>query len=258
LKRYYLGYETSQELGLTLHHLSAVEQGPMPAIIFLHGFTGSKEHHLPLRLALADLGYLVVSFDARDHGDRLSLPELWNRCRECFLDTFLGILMDTVDETVRVFGHLRASSGVDPQRIGLVGGSMGAMIGLMSIPRLPGLRAAVTMAGTTDLLRWQEETMGHEHYQFQKGEAGAATRSRLESYEAIPRAAAFYPVRLLMVHGGSDRIVPPRGQRQLYRRLRPFYAGEPSRLKCSVYPGLEHDTSPALLEEVYAWLRKHL
>ena len=83
-------------------------------------------------------------------------------------------------------------------------------------------------------------------------------RTLLREYDAIHHLDGFAPVPLLLVHGGKDDIVPPRGQRELAEKLAPHYSGQPSRLRFSLYPDLAHETSPALLGEVHRWLREFL
>jgi hypothetical protein len=258
MNSYYVALEPNESLGFALHFLSARWERSMPTIIYLHGFTGGKESHLEIRLGLADQGYLVVSFDARDHGDRRPLPELWNSCRENFTETFLQILLGTVDDAVSLYHHLSGRREVDPDRIVLVGGSMGAMICLMSIPRLPSLRAAVSMAGTTNIMSWQEETAGYELYQFSRGAIGPEMRSRLQEYEGVNNLHSFFPTPLLLLHGGLDEMVPPRGHEELFQKLQPFYAARPDLLRYRVFPELGHETSAPLLHTVYDWLRQHV
>jgi pimeloyl-ACP methyl ester carboxylesterase len=258
VNRYYLSLETNDSLGFPIHLLSRSWEANTPAIIYLHGFTGSKESHLDIRIKLADLGFLVVSFDAREHGMRRPLPELWNSCRENFTETFSEILLGTVDDAVHLYQYLSGRSQVDPRRIALAGGSMGAMVCLMAIPRLPTLRAAVCMAGTTDLLRWQEETAGHELYQFNKGKISPALRRQLREYEAFNNLGSFFPTPLLMLHGALDELVPPRGQEALFEELRPFYRSRPELLCLRQFAGLGHETSPDLLQAMAEWLRRHV
>jgi pimeloyl-ACP methyl ester carboxylesterase len=258
MSKYYIALEENKSLGFTLHFLSSRREQKMPTIIYLHGFTGSKENHLNIRLGLADQGFLVVSFDARDHGDRRPLPELWNSCRDNFMETFLEVLFGTVDDTLSLYHHLSSRSEVDPDRIALMGGSMGAMICLMSIPRLPTLRAAVSMAGTMDFMRWQKETAGHELYRFHRGEISEKTRMRLDEYEAKNHLGSFFPLPLLMVHGAQDELVPPRGQEDLYKQLKPFYKTRPDLLSYRLFPQLAHETSPELLATVHHWFTLHL
>jgi uncharacterized protein len=261
MRRYLMETAKPDELDFPLHFLaggSALEAPRPPALIYLHGFTGCRDNHLDVRMGLADLGFFVVSFDAPRHGERGPLPDLWNTCRREFLPTFARILAQTSDDALRVFHALRRDSRVDGDRIGIVGGSMGGMACLMTVPRCPGLRVAVSMAGTVDLLRWIDETSGRALYDFAAGTIDAEVRTLLLQYEAIHHLERFAPVPLLLVHGGKDDVVPPRGQRELAEQLVPYYAGHPSRLRFSLYPELAHETSPKLLNEVHRWLLEFL
>jgi dienelactone hydrolase len=258
MKRYLMETAGNDTLGFPLHYLASELVPRMPAIIYLHGFTGCRDSHLDVRMGLADLGFLVVSFDASRHGERGALPDLWNSCRKAFLPTFVRVLAETSDDAVRVFRALQGDPRFDGERIGIVGGSMGGMACLMTVPRCAGLKVAVSMAGTVDLLRWIDETSGRSLYDFRTGRIDGELQTLLREYDAIHHLDGFAPVPLLLVNGGKDDIVPPRGQRDLAEKLAPYYAGQPSRLRFSLYPDLAHETSPALLEEVHRWLRQFL
>jgi len=258
MRRYLMETAKNDTLGFPLHYIAGELSSRMPAIIYLHGFTGCRDNHLDVRMGLADLGFLVVSFDASRHGERGALPDLWNSCRKAFLPTFARVLAETSDDVLRVIRTLREDQRIDGERIGLVGGSMGGMVCLMTVPRCPGLRVAVSMAGTVDLLRWIDETSGRSLYDFHTGRIDRDLRTLLQQYDAIHNLDGFAPVPLLLVHGGKDDIVPPRGQRDLADMLAPYYAEQPSRLRFSLYPELAHETSPELLQEVHRWLREFL
>jgi len=259
MRRYLMETAKPDGLGFPLHLIAggpaaAARARRRPAVIYLHGFTGCRDNHLDVRMGIADLGFVVASFDAPRHGERGQLPELWNTCRQSFLPTFARVLAEASDDAVSVFRVLQRDPRVDGERIGIVGGSMGGMACLMTVPRCPGLKVAVSMAGTVDLLRWIDETSGRALYDFAAGTVDDELRALLSRYDAIHHLDRFAPVPLLLVHGGKDDIVPPRGQRELAEKLAPDYAGHPSRLRFSLYPELAHETSPELLQEVHRWL----
>ena len=209
-------------------------------------------------MGLADIGYLVVSFDASAHGSRGALPDLWNACRAGFPGTFFSVLRETVGDTEKLYSALRRDPQVDLSRMAVVGGSMGAMVCLMAIPRLAGLKAAVSLAGTCGLATWYEETSGHEVYQFPKRPLPPEVVSELDGLDPIRRPEDYPPVALLMMHGEQDLVVPPRGQQELYERLKPLYESRGVPLELRLYPTLGHETSPELIRDMHEWLRANL
>ena len=263
MNSYFMGIEETPGLAFPLHYLCRYDyrhkpEGSVPTIIYLHGFTGGKESHLDVRMDLADIGYLVVSFDAHSHGARGPLAELWNSCRTDFPETFFTVLEETAQDTEEVLAVLSRDPHVNRSRMGLIGGSMGAMVCLMAIPRLDGLKAAVSLAGTADLPRWYEETAGHDVYRFEKKPLPPGLRARLRRRDPIHQAESYPPVALLMVHGAEDPVVPPRGQRELYEKLKPLYEKQGAALAFRLYPELGHETSAQLLADVHEWLKVHL
>jgi uncharacterized protein len=114
--------------GVTLHGWY-VPGRRAAAVALAHGSHGSREAvEAHLRL-LARLGYGVLSFDARGHGESGGEPNA------------LGWLGDRdVDAAVR---FLRGRAGVDASRVGVVGVSMGAEEALRAASISRGVRAIV-------------------------------------------------------------------------------------------------------------------
>ena len=231
----------------------------MPAIIYLHGFTGCRDSHLDVRMGLADLGFLVVSFDASRHGERGQLPDLWNSCRKRVSPDLRSRARRDLRRHAargpcpsggpahrrgadrprrRLHGRDGLPDDGPPLRRPQGGCGSGGHCGSPAMDRRDDGPFAVRLRHGAD--RW--------------GAADAPARR----YDAIHHIDRFAPIPLLLVHGGRDEIVPPRGQRVLAEKLAPFYSGQPSRLRFSLYPELAHETSPALLEEVHRWLCEFL
>ncbi len=87
---------------------------PTPAVLLLHMLGGRKEDWLPLVTPLQMAGYTVLVFDLRGSGETGGAPD-WALARQDVAD-----MMDA----------LRGIDGVDPQRLGLVGASIGANLAL--------------------------------------------------------------------------------------------------------------------------------
>lgn len=75
--------------GLAYHY---VEAGHGPAVLLLHGFTGSSENWQPLQAALAD-GYRVIALDLPGHGQS-EAPSNPARYRMAAVAADVGALLD--------------------------------------------------------------------------------------------------------------------------------------------------------------------
>ena len=89
--------------------------GPFPAITMAHGFAGVKEHGLE-RFArfFADAGFVVLVHDHRGFGASDGTPRY-------DIDPWIQIA-----DWRRAISFLETEPSVDPERIGVIGHSMGA------------------------------------------------------------------------------------------------------------------------------------
>ncbi|MBE4737386.1 MULTISPECIES: alpha/beta hydrolase family protein [Streptomyces] len=126
--------------GLTLRSTLHIPEGPPetrhPTVVFVHGFT-SNRIELPNFVAMSRLlaaeGIASVRFDLSGHGESDG-------------DFFDVTITGEIAETRAVLGTVRTLDFVDPDRIGLVGMSMGGVVA--------GITAGDEGAGITALCLW--------------------------------------------------------------------------------------------------------
>jgi acetyl esterase/lipase len=194
-------------------HLPAVEEGPWPVVVLVHGGfwrnRWDRTTTTPLARKLAARGLLAWNVEYRRVGqDGGGWP-----------GTFLDVAA-AVD-------HLAGVPEADVERVVAVGHSAGGHLALWlaARPRLPAgapgagprvrARGAVSLAGVCDLERGAEDGLG--------GGAvaellGGAPGERPDRYAAASPAALLpLGVPQVLVHGGRDTIVPP-GQSRDYAR----------------------------------------
>ena len=111
---------------------ATAQGGAAPALAILHGWGGNAEVMLPLARPLHEAGYALLFFDARSHGRSDG-------------DSFASLprFAEDLEHAVR---WLKARPEVDPQRVGVVGHSVGAGAALLVASRSPGLAAVVSLA----------------------------------------------------------------------------------------------------------------
>lgn len=124
---------------------------PQPAVILLHDLSGTKETWLtdtPLFVELLEQGYAVVALDLRGFGET-PLPEgrqvpLIADLEVSFLDVQAAVVW------------LDGQSGVDPDRIGLVGVGSGANVAYVSAGALAArIRTSVSISAGL----WERTTL---------------------------------------------------------------------------------------------------
>lgn len=122
----------------------ATAQTPLPCVLLLHGWSGSKEHWWrdggyisggDVRRSLLKSGFAVMAIDAQCHGDRISQndfapvnhfadPALEKAPRKGYF-TQQEIYMQTTRDYRRLIDYLETRSDVNSARIGMIGYSMG-------------------------------------------------------------------------------------------------------------------------------------
>ena len=94
---------------------------PQPVVIIAHGFSACKQYMYPFAYTFARNGYVAAVFDFSGHGKNpTSFPYTWE---DVHRDT--SPLTHDLD---LVIDHVRGLSEVDPDRIALLGYSMGSAI----------------------------------------------------------------------------------------------------------------------------------
>jgi len=113
---------------------------------------------------------------------------------------------------------LQSQQGVDPQRIGIWGGSYGGLLTALALARNSDIfKAGVDLHGVHDWSRFMDEWFGKATERFEKGDREAATRIAWDSSPVASMASWTSPV--LLIQGDDDRNVPFQQTVDLARRL---------------------------------------
>jgi dienelactone hydrolase len=210
--------------------------GPLPAVLWFHGFGVDKETHRTELRQLAEAGFLAVGVDAAGHGAR-RLPELDARQaapHEEALRTMVELASRTAEEVPNVVRGLVEEGLADGERIGVVGVSMGGYVVYRAVLTEPRIRAAVSILGSPE---WPEGDSPHQHLD------------------------GFRRTALLSVTAERDENVPPAAARELHRRLSEAGPGSPPHryveLSGAVHLMGEAHWNQAMGETV-RWLSIHL
>ncbi len=224
---------------------------PLPCLLFLHGYGGSKEMTRLMALFFCPQGYALLGLDAEWHGERKQAG------RELFsadLEATAYAIRQTVVDLRRAVDYLLTRPDIDPNRLGYLGTSMGAILGAIACGLDDRLKASVLIVGGGDfaaLARYSEHPA-----------ARAIGEGLTKSPELAARVALFDPVNfvahiaprpLLMVNGTNDQIVPRRCAQALYDA-----AGEPKQI---IWFEANHTLDTKQIEavsRVAAWLKDNL
>ncbi|MFD0961456.1 alpha/beta hydrolase [Paenibacillus chungangensis] len=190
-----------------------------PLVIIAHGWGSNRSRVLRYAYPLCEAGYAVLLYDARSHGDseRMRAPSAL-------------MFRDDVLAAVR---YARTLPGIDPERIALLGHSLGGFGSLLALAEGLDVRAIVT-----DSMPVKFETMlqaelkrkglpkfplayvipavwllraGISREQFRRADISAILQDRCRRTESrIP---------ILMIHSHGDDFIPASDLQQLEKQL---------------------------------------
>jgi len=152
-----------------------------PAVLFVHGNAGNVGDHLAFCDFLPRVGVHVLLFDYRGYGNS---------------DGGRLLRANLIADTHAALDHLLARDDVDPDRIGLLGGSLGGVIGLAVAAE----RAEIGAAGVVS---------GFSSWKRVAGDFAPVLGQVLipGGYNAEDSAAKLGQRSLLLVHSSQDEIV---------------------------------------------------
>jgi len=201
-----------------------------PAALLLHGYTSHKERMIEsVGRALLARGVAALALDLPLHGEREGTLDA--RALRSPIE-ILRQWRAALEETRLAVRWLAAHDGVDADRVGVVGYSLGSFVGVIAAAAEPAVRAVLLAAGgdlPTDL------------------PFGALVRASADPLRAVRRLEGR---PLLMLNGTLDRTVRPDQAERLFAAAR-----EPKELRW--YPG-GHWPPAREIDAGAAWLASRL
>lgn len=240
------------------------EGSSKPVVFCQHGLLGDKRHTMSTCLRLADSGFLAVSMDARDHGERME-PRFWQRLRGNMPSFFFPILLGTAKDVGKVIDYLEERVEADVGRVGMMGISMGGFTTVLSVTLEERIKAAASVLAGANyriLMRRQlqakglNETLGLSNEPLTDFDEHA--KEFIEKYDPINHVERFRPIPLLLLNRERDHLVPLECATSLYDALKPTYKDTPDKLQIKVYPGFAHEYSQEMEIEVVKWFKANL
>ena len=232
---------------------------PVPCLVALHGLGGSKEYMAGFAQYALPLGYAVLAIDEYGQGERPRPPASGNGVDVPLLTS--GI-RQTVIDVRRGVDYLGTRSDIDPKRVGLIGVSLGAIIGTVSMGVDSRLKAAVLISGGGDWglilqsLADRNAFIGGRPMGGLKGTDWDLVRAFLAPEDPLTFGAHIAPRPLLMENGGADNIIVPAAARLLYDS-----ASRPRKARAHIdwFPAAGHVPPPELIyPKIKPWLAKNL
>ncbi len=232
---------------------------PVPAVMCIHGWSGNKESMLRHCVRVADAGFLAVAVDARMHGERIDVA-FYSKTSENFARTFYSVVTETAADLTQVVDFLKERPDVDPNRLGLMGVSMGGFVSLIATQLEKRVKAVASVIGAGDFRFFGEKVCSQKVLPYEQqlmGHPDEETEKLIKKCDPLGNLKKFPPTALLLMGGATDPLIPKEGIVQLYEGLKPLYASDPENLKLSMYD-VGHEYTLEMEAEVVQWFTKHL
>ena len=238
-----------------LHVYNINQTGRLPVIIVFHGKDSHKENNLKPAYKLARAGFFVVLFDALHHGERKN-PPLEPLAQPVKLDEIIRIQLDSVTAVVPLVEDCRNNPQANPNRVGLIGFSMGGNSVYKFISgTIPEYVKAAAVYSATPC--WSAVLRRMAAAPEMAGEINPELISWVESIEPYHTIGRLRDFPLLMVNGARDEIFPIQGVRDVFNELYPKY-NDKERLVQLEYPEAGHLVTDEMLNPAVEWFRRFL
>ena len=223
-----------------------------PLVIWLTGFSGQKESVEVQLREFAKKGFVALSFDPHQHGERRieTKEELVKRVRGNIRRFFWPILAKSAEETPQVIDWAVKTLGVRSE-VGIGGISMGGDISVAAAGVDQRIVVVSACVATPDWMRpGSFEPPGEPDAAAQADYDRRNPLTHLNLYTRRP-AIAFQC-------GAADKQVPPDGGARFIAALKPLYGDQADRLVVNLEPDVPHRFTPLMLENSVQWFVKHL
>jgi dienelactone hydrolase len=214
----------------------AEEQPSRRLALFLHPFTGTKESTLPHLEDLASQGYVAISLDAWQHGERATETKdgLFERVFGNFRRHMWPILGQTTADVVRVIDWAVDRFEAEP-RVRIAGLSMGGDVAVAAAGIDPRIERVAAVVSTADWLRPGMERPRQPGEIQPTGEPDAYARFWYDRLNPLTNVASYaHRPRIHFICGEEDRHVPPDGA------LRFQAASADPSVEVTLIPGMTH------------------
>ena len=227
-------------------------KGKVPTIVLYHGWSSNKESQRLRGFILANMGYQVIIPDAINHGERQKLDSYDS---ENAILYFWPTILKNIEEAKAIIEHCVERYDADFDRIGVIGHSMGGFTAAGVFTYNEYIKSAVVLNGS---FNWKHSNsilmkmMGLEDNKDIHIE-----EERINSIDPMNNQELILDRPILLLHGGSDRLVNIESQKLFYEDVKSKYSDK-SRVELIEYNNLDHFVTTNMMDEAAIWFKKYL
>ena len=230
--------------------------GKLPAVLapighYLAAGKAASENQA-LCIQLARLGFVVLTYDAIGHGERVAAGNNHHEAGYALLPLGQTVSGWMVWDSMRAIDYLLTRPDVDPARIGITGNSGGGLNTLFTSAIDHRVKAAAIVGYTVQFNNWIKYGGPHCTCTY--------LPAMYRSMEWFSIAGLIAPRAVLMMQGERDGIFPISGARKAGHATEALYnlLGYPNLARFDEIPGQPHLYSPPFRERMYGWMLHHL
>jgi dienelactone hydrolase len=264
-------------------------QGKFPAVIVLHGTGGNKDGQKSWLVDLAKRGIIGLAIDARYHGERAggakgsaayvaAITQAWRTPKGQPVEH--PFYYDTCWDLWRTLDYLQTRPDVDPERLGMIGTSMGGIETWLAGSVDERVKVAVPLIAVQSFRwslendRWQGRARtiaaAHEAAAKDLGEPmvnakvcralwGKVIPGILDDFDCPNMIRLFVGRPLLIANGELDQNCPIEGARLAFAAAEDAFAKAGAKEKLHIVTGRGgHTVTPEFRQEAMAWCEKWL
>ena len=195
------------DIELAAWYIPPTEAAGGASLIYVHGFGGNRGALLEQAAAMHEVGYGALLLDMRNHGQSGEAITTWGPAE--------------ARDVMAAYNYLLSRTEVDPDRIGLVGKSMGGAAVALAAAQLPDLAVLVLESTYSSFAENMPNILPSiarapgflAPYVFNR--MNSATVEPLEE-TLVADTVAGLGVPLLLIHGEQDRLVPTEQGRAIF------------------------------------------
>lgn len=222
-------------------------KGLLPTVINYHGWHSSKDFKRFEALTIASHGYQVIVPDALHHGERNPIDHDNLENLEIYL---WKIILQSVKESKELINQIIQHYEADPERIGIIGDSMGAITAGGVFAENPNLRCLVGFIGT---FAWQDAIKRNHLPSINKN-----NKELIENYDPMNNKDKVRERPILMLNGTNDTSLPSETQRIFYNKMLPLYSKEKDSIEYIEVDKVDHHITTGMLEKAVMWFKEYL
>ncbi len=223
----------------------------LSTLIFYHGWSSDKETQRMRGLILAAAGYRVVIPDAINHGERDALE----RYGISGADKFWPTVFKSMDEWDTLIGGLVARYGINREKVGIIGNSMGGITAGGLYTENQEIKGLVVLNGSMAWKHTNDSIKEQANIEMDQGlidlEREVIRRDPIENMDKLVDRP------ILSLHGEADEVLSIDSIKKFHKSIAPKYQNK-ERLKLIAYPDINHTISTNMMEEAIIFFNKYL